>query len=225
MIILKARQNHHGVGWPKPSLQWLRQGVLHCSYPPRPPRPAGSPGTKGGVCCLSRREPSIDIPKLAGTAIRTTGEGSVDTHSRGFPPSSPSAAAAPAAASPAALRPRRSARSEQLQVCLALEQLLVAANEAPKQKGKESCSRASSPRVGTGHKTSATPRASSPNGAPDARSPQEPLWVPELWCHGPHRAGSWAHYRTNPGRGRDRRVRYPLDPEEETKDGCGHRAS
>lgn len=154
---------------------------------PRPPRPAGSPGTKGGVCCLSRREPSTDIPKPAGTAEK----GAAWTHTRGFPPSSRSAAAAPAAASPAALRPRRSARSEQLQVCLALEQLLIAADEAPKQK--ESRPRASSPRVGTSHKTSATPRGSNARGAPDALPPtrnpsgfrSSGVTVPTAWGAGP----------------------------------------
>lgn len=70
-----------------------------------------------------------------------------------------------------------------------------------------------------------TARLQRERGSRRASPHQEPLWVPELWCHGPHRVGSWAHYRTNPGRGRDRRKRYPLDPEKGTKDGCGHRAS
>lgn len=143
MIVLKAGRIATGAERPKPPLQWLRRGSLHCSDPPRPPRPAGSPGTKGGVCCLCRREPSTDIsPSSRGRPSARQGRAAW-THTRRFPPSSPGAAAAPAAASPAALRPLRSARSEQLQVCLALEQLLVAANEAPKQKG--SCPRASSP--------------------------------------------------------------------------------
>lgn len=77
----ESRQNHHGVERPKPPLQWLLRGSLHRSYPPRPPRPAGSPGTKGGVCCLSRREPFTDVPKLAGTAVGTAGKGRVDIHS------------------------------------------------------------------------------------------------------------------------------------------------
>lgn len=114
---------------------------------------------EGSAACLDESHPDIAEPggdsrdhrhnpsAQRGRAAWTR----THTHAHGFPPAASNAAAAPAAASPVALRPRRRARSEQLQVCLALEQLLAAANEAPKQKGEESLSRASSRRVGTPH--------------------------------------------------------------------------
>lgn len=125
----------------------------------------------------------------------------------------------------AALRPRRSARSQQLQVCLALEQLLVAADKGSKTKGKGISLASFLPAGRNQPQTGATPRRSNASGAPDARPPPgTPLGSGALVSRSPPRAGSLAHYRTNPGRGRDRRERYPLDPEEGTKDGCGRQA-
>lgn len=224
MIVLKAGRIATGVERPKPPLQWLRRGSLRCSDPPRPPRPAGSPGTKGGVCCLSRREPSTDIPQLAGTAVGTAGKGSVDAHS-------PVPSVNPGCCSRARSRlPSRAPTSAQRAVGTAASLPGAGATARCSKRGSKTkgilpasfLPRGSEPRTRHRLHRAAPTRV----GLPEARPPhpEEPLWVPELWCHGPHRAGSWAHYRTKPGRGRDRRERYPLDPEEGTKDGCGHRA-